>query len=539
MSKFVFVTGGVVSSIGKGVIAASLASLLEASGFKINILKLDPYLNVDCGTMNPNQHGEVFVTDDGAETDLDLGHYERFTNKKMQSLNNLTAGQAYEAVINKERSGGYLGATVQIIPHVTDEIKARIYTLAQDCDILFVEIGGTVGDIESLPFLEAIRQFSLEVGSDNFMYLHITLVPYLSMAGEVKTKPTQHSVKELRSIGISPDMLICRSEHAIDVITSNKIALFTNVAPKMVINCVDETSIYKVPLTLYANGIVTKVAEQLKLTIQTQNPALKWQDLLLKLSTKQQLITVALVGKYLNLTDSYKSLEEALQHCGNVHACDVHIKYIDAEKLNQENCALMFNDCAAIVVPGGFGIRGVAGKILAITYARTQKIPLLGICFGMQLIVIEYARYVLGLKDASSTEIDATSPNPVVALATQWLANDGTLQTRNAANNLGGSMRLGSYPCDLQANTLAQACYNEDIIFERHRHRYEINNQYADKLQAAGLIISGTSTSNKLIEIVELKDHPWFLGCQFHPEFKSNPILGHPIFNNFIKAAAS
>ncbi|QQR80512.1 MAG: CTP synthase [Deltaproteobacteria bacterium] len=526
-TKFIFVTGGVVSSLGKGLAAASVGSLLESRGLKISFLKLDPYINVDPGTMSPFQHGEVFVTEDGAETDLDLGHYERFTTARMSRLNNITTGKIYESVIQKERRGDYLGKTVQVIPHITDEIKAGILKAAQGLDLLIVEIGGTVGDIESLPFLEAIRQFRFDVGRENVIYIHLTLIPFISAAGELKTKPTQHSVGKLREIGIQPDILVCRSDREIAKELKSKIALFCNVPPDCVVTALDVESIYEVPQKLHEEQLDEKIVQLLN--IWTRSPELTpWETLTHKIKNPKQEVTIAVVGKYVELTDAYKSLNEALKHGGIANEASVKLKFFDSEEL--ENApdikeALGVHD--AILVPGGFGNRGVEGKIKAITYARENKVPFFGICLGMQLAVIEFARNACGLKKANSTEFDPETPDPVVDL----------MADQKAVLLKGGSMRLGAYPCELEKNTLAFDAYGERNIFERHRHRFEFNNAYLEKLSSKGLVISGKCPQGPLVEIVEIKKHPWFLGCQFHPEFKSKPTQPHPLFTKFIQAA--
>ncbi len=526
-TKFIFVTGGVVSSLGKGLAAASIGSLLESRGLKISFLKLDPYINVDPGTMSPFQHGEVFVTEDGAETDLDLGHYERFTTARMSRLNNITTGKIYESVIQKERRGDYLGKTVQVIPHITDEIKAGILKAAQGLDLLIVEIGGTVGDIESLPFLEAIRQFRFDVGRENVIYIHLTLIPFISAAGELKTKPTQHSVGKLREIGIQPDILICRADREISKDLKSKIALFCNVPSDCVMTALDVGSIYEVPEALHAEGVDEKIVQILN--IWTRAPELTpWKTLTHKIKNPKQEVTIAVVGKYVELTDAYKSLNEALKHGGVANEASVKLKFFDSEELeNVGDIKTALGEHDAILVPGGFGNRGVEGKIKAITYARENKVPFFGICLGMQLAVIEFARSVCGLKKANSTEFDPETPDPVVDL----------MADQKAVLLKGGSMRLGAYPCELEKNTQAFDAYGEKNIFERHRHRFEFNNNYLDKLSSKGLVISGKCPQGPLVEIVEIKKHPWFLGCQFHPEFKSKPTLPHPLFTKFIQAA--
>jgi CTP synthase len=526
-TKFIFVTGGVVSSIGKGLAAASLGSLLEARGLRVTNQKLDPYINVDPGTMSPFQHGEVFVTDDGAETDLDLGHYERYTSSKLSKKSNFTTGQVYFSVIEKERRGDYLGGTVQVIPHITDEIKSKILDNAKGADVAIVEIGGTVGDIESLPFLEAIRQFKFDRGPGNVLYMHVTLVPHIKTAGELKTKPTQHSVKELREIGIQPDILLCRCERDLPVEMKAKIALFCNVHEKDVITCVDSEHIYEVPLALHKEGLDDQIVE--KLNIWTKAPDLThWQEVVHSLKHPSAGIArIAIVGKYVNLTESYKSLSEALTHGGIANDCRVHLRYLDSEKIEQEGIGSHFDDVDGILVPGGFGERGTEGKILAIEYARTHKIPFFGICLGMQMAVVEYARNVCGLADSCSSEFKPDCEHPVIHL----------METQQGIEKKGGTMRLGAYPCTLTKGTLAHKVYGATQISERHRHRYELNNRYRDLLTEKGLTLSGVFEAEGLVEMVEIKDHPWFLGCQFHPEFKSKPLNPHPLFKAFIAAA--
>ncbi|HHC71585.1 MAG TPA: CTP synthase [Thiotrichales bacterium] len=530
-----FITGGVVSSLGKGIASASLGALLEARGLRVTMLKLDPYINVDPGTMSPFQHGEVFVTEDGAETDLDLGHYERFVNTTMGKHNNFTSGQVYESVIRKERRGDYLGGTVQVIPHITDEIKRKIRLGADEYDVAMVEIGGTVGDIESLPFLEAIRQMGVELGHENALFMHLTLVPYIKTSGEIKTKPTQHSVKELRSIGIQPDVLLCRADRPIPEGERSKIALFTNVQERAVISAVDADTIYRIPLLLHEQGLDQIVVEQLGLHVPPANLS-EWQRVVDGLMHTTHEVDIAMVGKYVDLTESYKSLNEALTHAGIQTSTRVSIHYFDSEEFEQGGLdALAGMD--AILVPGGFGERGVEGKIAAVQYAREHRIPYLGICLGMQVAVIEFARNVAGLKEAHSTEFDPETPAPVIALITEWLEKDGSVVTRDENVDLGGTMRLGGQECVLAEGSLARRLYGKERIIERHRHRYEFNNQYGEVLQEKGLRISGTSVDGTLVEIVELPDHPWFLACQFHPEFTSTPRYGHPLFTGFIEAA--
>jgi CTP synthase len=535
MTKFIFVTGGVVSSLGKGIAAASLAAILETRGIKISMVKLDPYLNVDPGTMSPFQHGEVFVTEDGAETDLDLGHYERFVQTKMSKRNNFTTGQIYESVIRKERRGDYLGGTVQVIPHITDEIKQFIRRGAGDAEIAMVEIGGTVGDIESLPFLEAIRQMAIEVGRENACFIHLTLVPYIASAGEIKTKPTQHSVKELREIGIQPDVLLCRADRPLPDDERRKIALFTNVGVEAVISAVDVDSIYKIPGMLHAQNLDDIVCRKLGLTPPPANLA-PWDKLVYALEHPQRTVNIALVGKYVDLTESYKSLSEALIHAGIHTGARIKIHYIDSESIEKDGTGALAQ-MDAILVPGGFGKRGVEGKIRAIRYAREERIPYLGICLGMQLAVIEYARHVAGLAGAHSTEFEPETPHPVIALITEWQDRDGRVERRDLKSDLGGTMRLGGQECALERGSLAAAVYREERITERHRHRYEVNNHYLPRLQEAGLRVSGLSAREGLCEMIELPAHPWFMGCQFHPEFTSTPRAGHPLFKAFVEAA--
>jgi len=536
MTRFIFITGGVVSSLGKGIAAASLAAVLEARGLKVTLIKLDPYINVDPGTMSPFQHGEVFVTSDGAETDLDLGHYERFVCLTATRRNNFTTGRIYENVIRKERRGDYLGGTVQVIPHITDEIKRCIRLGAGEADIALVEIGGTVGDIESLPFLEAIRQMGLELGRDRSLFIHLTLVPYIKSSGELKTKPTQHSVKELRSIGIQPDMLMCRSDREIPAEERRKIALFTNVEPKAVINVPDADTIYRIPLLLHAQGVDDIVARKLRLDNPPPAQLADWERVVRAIETATDPVDIAMVGKYVDLTDAYKSLNEALLHAGIQTHTQIHIHYVDSERIEREGTAGL-EGMDAILVPGGFGRRGIEGKIAAVRYARERRIPYLGICLGMQAAVIEFARHVAGLEGAHSTEFRPDTPYPVIALIAEWLEEDGTVQQRREGGDLGGTMRLGAQPCQLVADSLARRAYGKDVITERHRHRYEFNNHYRESLHAAGMTFSGYSLDGQLVEMIELPDHPWFLGCQFHPEFTSTPRAGHPLFQGFIAAA--
>lgn len=537
MTRFIFVTGGVVSSLGKGIAAASLASILESRGLSVTLVKLDPYINVDPGTMSPYQHGEVFVTQDGAETDLDLGHYERFVQTTMSRKSNVTSGRIYADVIQKERRGDYLGATVQVIPHITDEIKSRILQAANGADICMVEIGGTVGDIESLPFLEAIRQLRVELGQANTLFIHLTLIPYLPATGEIKTKPTQHSVKELRSIGIQPDLLICRSERAIPETDRQKIALFTNVETRAVITSVDLPTIYQIPEVLHEQNLDNIVLEKLGIKAKEANLS-DWAEVVEKLNHPETEVKVGLIGKYINLVDAYKSLNEALIHAGIHTRTRVKIIYFESEEIERSGISCL-EGLDAILVPGGFGTRGVEGKIACAQYARENKIPYLGICLGMQTALIEFARHCADLPDANSTEFNRETPYPVVALITEWTDAKGDKQTRTQGSDLGGTMRLGGQACKLKPGTLAHQFYQKDIVIERHRHRYEVNNQFLDKLIAAGLVISGRSVDESLVEMIELSEHPWFVGCQFHPEFTSNPRKGHPLFIDFIKAANS
>jgi CTP synthase len=535
MTKYVFVSGGVVSSLGKGIAAASLAAILESRGIKVTLLKLDPYINVDPGTMSPFQHGEVFVTEDGAETDLDLGHYERFQSARMRKSNNFTTGQIYESVIKKERRGDYLGRTVQVIPHITDEIKGFIARGAAGADVAIVEIGGTVGDIESLPFLEAVRQMRLELGQRNTCYIHLTLVPYIKSAGEIKTKPTQHSVKELREIGIQADALLCRCEKPLPDEERRKIALFANLSVEAVISVWDVDSIYKIPSMLHQQMLDEIVCHKLDLLARPADLS-PWDRLVSALEHPQHHVTVALVGKYVDLTESYKSLTEALIHAGIHTRSKVEIRYIDSESIEADGVGAL-KGADAILVPGGFGKRGIEGKIRAIQYAREQRLPYLGICLGMQLAVIEFARHKAGLDRANSTEFDPDSPHPVVALITEWQNADGRIERRDERSNLGGTMRLGAQPADVVPGTLVHRIYKSDVVNERHRHRYEVNNHYLPRLEAAGLKVAARTRTEALCELIELPDHPWFVGCQFHPEFTSTPRAGHPLFRSFIEAA--
>ncbi len=541
MTKFVFVTGGVVSSLGKGIASASLAAILESRGLKVTLIKLDPYLNVDPGTMSPLQHGEVFVTDDGAETDLDLGHYERFIETRMRKSNNFTTGQIYQSVLDKERRGDYLGKTVQVIPHVTNEIQEFVKRGARfgepdAVDVAIVEIGGTVGDIESLPFLEAVRQMSLKLGPNNSAFVHLSYVPWIAAAGELKTKPTQHTAKQLREIGIQADALICRADRPIPDEERSKISLFSNVPEWGVISMWDVDTIYKVPRMLHEQGLDGLICDKLRLNTHPANLK-RWDDLVYETEHPQGDVTIAMVGKYVDLSDSYKSLNEALRHAGMKNHAKVHIEYIDSETITPESVSQL-GKFDAILVPGGFGKRGIEGKICAARFARERKVPYLGICLGMQVATIEFARHVAGLKDANSTEFDAASPNPVIALITEWKDADGTIKTRDQNSNLGGTMRLGAQSSDVAKDTLAHQIYG-DVVTERHRHRYEANVNFLDRLRAAGLVISALTQREQLTEMVELPQsvHPWFVGVQFHPEFKSTPWNGHPLFNAFIKAA--
>ncbi|RLJ21304.1 CTP synthetase [bacterium endosymbiont of Escarpia laminata] len=535
MTRFIFITGGVVSSLGKGIAAASLAALLEARGLKVTMIKLDPYINVDPGTMSPFQHGEVFVTDDGAETDLDLGHYERFIRTTMGQSNNFTSGQIYESVIRKERKGEYLGGTVQVIPHITNEIKESVLRGAGDADVCLVEIGGTVGDIESLPFLEAIRQMGVEMGHQRALFMHLTLVPYIKVSGEIKTKPTQHSVKELRSIGIQPDVLMCRLENPLPDAERKKIALFTNVPEEAVFSAEDADSIYRIPLMLHEQGLDEIVVQRFGLDLPPADLH-EWQHFIDGLDALEQEVQVAMVGKYVHLTEAYKSLSEALIHAGVHTGNRVHIHYVDSEQLENGNMELLAG-MDAILVPGGFGERGVEGKVAAARYAREQKIPYLGICLGMQVAVIEYARNVAGLVDAHSTEFNRTTPHPVIGLITEWLNADGRVEVRDEHSDMGGTMRLGGQECQLEVGSRTRDLYKKDVIVERHRHRYEFNNSYQDRIVTAGMKIAGRSLDGRLVEIVEIPDHPWFVACQFHPEFTSTPRYGHPLFSGFVEAA--
>ncbi len=535
MNRFVFVTGGVVSSLGKGIAAASLGAILEARGLKVTMLKLDPYINVDPGTMSPFQHGEVFVTDDGAETDLDLGHYERFIRTRMAKKNNFTAGRVYEDVLKKERRGDYLGGTVQVIPHITDEIKSKIIAGAEGTDVAIVEIGGTVGDIESLPFLEAVRQLRQELGSSRALLMHLTLVPYIATAGETKTKPTQHSVKELRSIGLQPDMLICRSDHEIDLASRRKIALFTNVEERAVIPLKDADTIYRIPIMLHEQGLDDLVVDKLGLECARADLS-EWVRVVDAHLNPLRSIEVAMVGKYMDLLDAYKSLIEAMLHAGIQTRTRVNFRYIDSEDIEKRGLDLL-DGVDAILVPGGFGERGIEGKIAAVCHARENKIPYLGICLGMQAAVIEFSRHVAGLDGATSSEFFPDAEHPVIALITEWTRADGTREVRTEDSDLGGTMRLGAEECRLTEGSQVAKVYGSSVISERHRHRWEFNNDYLERLQAAGLIVAGRSMDGTLVEVVEVADHPWFVGCQFHPEFTSTPRDGHPLFTSFVEAA--
>ncbi len=535
MTKYIFITGGVVSSLGKGIASASLASILETRGLNVTLLKLDPYINVDPGTMSPFQHGEVFVTNDGAETDLDLGHYERFVRTQLGKKNNFTAGRVYQNVIERERRGDYLGATVQIIPHITDEIKKLMKEGVDDADVALVEIGGTAGDIESLPFLEAIRQMSLELGRENTLFIHLTLLPYIKVAGELKTKPTQHSVKELRGIGIQPDILICRSEYPLEDSDRKKIALFTNVAENSVFMSLDKDTIYKVPEDLHEQGLDDVVVSKLGLKCGPADLS-EWKNVVSRLERPNHSVDVAMVGKYMDLTESYKSLSEALIHAGVHTQTKVNIHYFDSEEI-EKNGAGALSKMSAVLVPGGFGLRGIEGKIKAVQFARENNIPFLGICLGLQVAVIEFARNMAQMHGANSTEFDENTDYPVIGLITEWQDENGETQKRDSESHLGGTMRLGGQECELVKGSYSQKIYGSDKVVERHRHRYEVNNNLISKIEEAGLKISGRSSDGLLVEMVEIKDHPWFVACQFHPEFTSTPRDGHPLFESFIKAA--
>ncbi|WP_210424803.1 CTP synthase [Marichromatium bheemlicum] len=535
MTKYIFITGGVVSSLGKGISSASLGALLEARGLKVTMIKLDPYINVDPGTMSPFQHGEVYVTDDGAETDLDLGHYERFLRTRMGRNNNFTTGQIYESVLRKERRGEYLGRTVQVIPHITDEIKKSIRLGAEGADIAMVEIGGTVGDIESLPFLEAIRQMRVEEGRENALFMHLTLVPYIRTAGEIKTKPTQHSVKELRSIGIQPDILLCRAEHLLPEDERRKIALFTNVDVAAVISAVDADNIYRIPRLLHAQELDALVVRQFQLDVPEADLG-EWDRVLDGFDHPKHAVRIGMVGKYMDLTEAYKSLSESLAHAGVHTSTKVEIVYVDSERVEREGTECL-EGLDAILVPGGFGERGVEGKIATVRYARENRVPYLGICLGMQVAVIEYARDLVGLEGAHSTEFDPKTQHPVIGLITEWRDDQGRVETREADGDLGGTMRLGGQNCRLEPGSLARSVYGKAQVRERHRHRYEFNNRYLNQMKDAGMRFSGWSLDNRLVEIVEIPDHPWFIACQFHPEFTSTPRDGHPLFRGFVEAA--
>jgi len=536
MTRYIFVTGGVVSSLGKGIASASLAAILEARGLKVTILKLDPYINVDPGTMSPFQHGEVYVTEDGAETDLDLGHYERFIRTRMSKRNNFTTGRVYETVLRKERRGDYLGGTVQVIPHITDEIKRRVIEGGRDVDVAIVEIGGTVGDIESQPFLESVRQLRVEMGANRALLMHLSYVPYIATAGETKTKPTQHSVKELRSIGLQPDILLCRSERAIDDDSRRKIALFTNVEERAVVPLPDAKTIYGVPRMLHEYGLDEIVVEKLQLECGAPDLS-EWDEVVDGKLNPQHEVKIAMVGKYMELLDAYKSLIESLVHAGIKNRTRVNIDFINAEDVEGENGLDLIKDADAILVPGGFGERGLEGKLESVRYARENGVPFLGICLGLQSVVIEYARNVLNLEGANSTEFDAKSPHPVIGLITEWIDSEGNVEKRDEKSDLGGTMRLGGQECRLAKDSKAREIYGQDVIVERHRHRYEVNNNYVDRLQKAGLKIGGWSADDTLVEMVELPEHPWFVACQFHPEFTSTPRDGHPLFESFVAAA--
>ena len=536
-TKFIFITGGVLSSLGKGLAAAAIGALLECRGLKITFQKLDPYINVDPGTMNPFQHGEVYVTDDGAETDLDLGHYERYTSAVLGQGNNYTSGRIYHSVISKERRGEYQGGTVQVIPHITDEIKNAILQLEGSVDVAIIEIGGTIGDIEGQPFIEAIRQFRIDQGRENSIFIHVTWVPYIKTAGEVKTKPTQHSVKELRAIGIQPDILLCRTESQLTDDIKAKIALFCNVDPSDVITARDVESIYEVPICFHDEGLDDKILKHLN--VWTGAPKLDaWRGLVKKVKHPGQDVTIGIIGKYVDLTESYKSLHEALVHGGVANDTRVNLRYVSAEELETKKAEALLDGCDGILVPGGFGKRGIEGKINAISYAREKKVPFFGICLGMQLAVVEFARNIAGMKDANSMEFVKKTEHPVIYLMKEWFDyRSGQVQVRDETSDMGGTLRLGAYPCKMRENTFAHDAYKVEDVEERHRHRFEFNNEFKDALVDKGLIISGASPDNNLVEIVELNDHPWFLGCQFHPEFKSSPMKPHPLFRGFIKAS--
>ncbi len=535
MTKFIFITGGVVSSLGKGIAAASLGAILESRGLKVTIMKLDPYINVDPGTMSPFQHGEVFVTEDGAETDLDLGHYERFMRLRTQKVNNCTSGSIYADVIQKERRGDYLGATVQVIPHITDAIKNRVKKVATDHDIALIEVGGTVGDIESLPFMEAIRQLGVELGRGNALYMHLTLLPYVKSSGELKTKPTQHSVKELRSIGIQPDILICRSDRPIPAEEKRKIALFTNVASEAVFECLDADSIYEVPRYLHEQGLDALVSQRFGFNNRVADLS-EWDRVIEGIKNPTQEVNIAMVGKYVELTDAYKSLNEALFHGGIHNGVKVNLHYFESSDFQGGDVSSL-QTMDAIVVPGGFGERGVNGKVNAVRFARENNIPFLGICLGLQVAAIEYARNVLGLADANSTEWSKETKNPIIALVTEWVNERGEIEYRDHNADLGGTMRLGLLEAKAKRGSKIAQIYGEEVIAERHRHRYEVNSQYEQQLEDAGLVISARAIDNDLVEVVELPNHPWFIACQSHPEFSSTPRDGHPLFKSFVAAA--
>lgn len=536
MAKFIFVTGGVVSSLGKGIAAAAIGALLEARGLKVTLQKLDPYINVDPGTLSPFQHGEVFVTDDGAETDLDLGHYERFTHIRTSQANNFTTGKIYYNVITKERRGDYLGETVQVVPHLTDEIKQAIKSVSDDCDVVIVEIGGTIGDIESLPFLEAIRQMRYDVGRENVLYVHLTLLPYIKTAGELKTKPTQHSVRELRAIGIQPDILLCRTDRPLTADARRKIAIHCNLDSDAVINAIDVDTIYEVPLSLSSEGLDELIVRKLRLSTTTSDLS-QWNNIVKRIKEPSNEVTIAIVGKYVGLKDSYKSLTEALVHGGIANDSEVRLQWVDSEDIERHGPEVYLSEVDGILVPGGFGQRGIEGKIEAIRYAREKKIPFFGICLGMQCAVIEFARNVCGLM-ANSTEFDPYTEAPVIYLMEEWYDfRRGRIEKRSETSDKGGTMRLGAYPCILSRDSKAFQAYKMNEISERHRHRYEFNNAYREKLTSKGLKISGQSPDGQLVEIIEIEDHPWFLGCQFHPEFKSRPTEPHPLFKAFIGAS--
>ncbi|MGL4474100.1 MAG: CTP synthase [Shewanella sp.] len=537
-TRYIFVTGGVVSSLGKGIAAASLAAILEARGLNVTIMKLDPYINVDPGTMSPTQHGEVFVTEDGAETDLDLGHYERFIRTKMNRRNNFTTGRIYEEVLRKERRGDYLGATIQIIPHITNAIKEKVLAGGEGHDVAIVEIGGTVGDIESLPFLESIRQLAVELGRERSLFMHLTLVPFIGPAQEVKTKPTQHSVKELRSIGIAPDILVCRGDRAVPATERAKISLFCNVEEKAVISLRDVDSIYKIPALLRSQGLDEIVVRRFHLDCPEADLS-EWENVIYQEANPNAEVTIGMVGKYIELPDAYKSVNEALKHAGLKNRVTVNIKYIDSQTVEAKGADEMLAGLDGILVPGGFGERGIEGKIMAAKYARENNLPYFGICLGMQVALIEFARNVAGMEKAHSSEFNRNSPFPVVGLITEWIDEDGNIEQRHEASDLGGTMRLGAQLCHLLPGTKAAEAYGSDTCIERHRHRYEVNNKYVAELEKAGLVFSGLSSDRKLVEMIELPNHPWFVAGQFHPEFTSTPRDGHPLFEGFVAASAA